>query len=265
MGEQSSAFPMEPVGHRTTRPLTARSIIASTLLGTHPPRMPAALLVRSCALFGLRENAARVALTRMLAAGEVTVDDSWYELVGRLRDRQRRQDRSRTGLGPDSAWDGTWLLGVVTGEARSAADRAELRRVLAQHRFAEWREGVWARPDNLDGGSALEHRACEFVPGCHPPQPKALAVGLFGVAPWSDRARVLVDDLARTQRALRPGDGRALAEAFVVSADVLRHLQADPLLPTELLPSRWPGERLRQRYEEFDESFQAIWRTHLRR
>ncbi len=231
--------------------------------------MPAALLVKSCELFGIRENAARVALTRMVAARELIVVDGRYELVGRLRERQSRQDRSRRGLTPNGAWDGTWLLAVIAGEARSPAERAELRRLLGQHRYAEWREGLWARPDNLRGADATpgDHvtaPGCSVVTGCHPEAPKTLAASLFAVPLWVDRARLLIDDLRDSHRQLRPSDSGALAASFVLSAAVLRHLQADPLLPTELLPSRWPGTRLRTHYESFDQTFQAVWRAHLR-
>ena len=244
------------------RPLTARSIIASTLLGTHPPRMSVGVLVRSCALFGVRENAARVALTRMVAAGELTTDNGRYALVGRLRDRQLRQDRSRRGIDPGASWDGTWRLAVVTREARSPIERADLRLSLAQHRFAEWREGLWTRPDNLDE-TGDQHAGCTLVPGALPPGPKELAERLFATGAWAKRARSLVDDIDRMQRRLQPGDSQSLAEAFVLNATVLRHLQADALLPGELLPSRWPGERLRQRFERFDTGFLSVWRDHL--
>ena len=251
------------------RPLTARSIIASTLLGTHPPRMPSALLVASCELFGIRENAARVALSRMVAAGELTVDHGRYELTGRLLVRQLRQDRSRRGNDPDASWDGTWRLAVVTGESRSASERADFRRSLGQLRFGEWREGLWARPDNLDPtdnptDNPVGTGGCTMVPGSRPPDPRALAARLFPVTTWALRARSLVDHIDRMQRRLKPGDSHALAESFVVNATVLRHLQADPLLPGELLPSRWPGDRLRNRYEHFNAGFLAIWRDHLR-
>lgn len=244
------------------RPLTARSIIASTLLGTHPPQMAAGVLVRSCELFGVRENAARVALTRMVATGELTVDNGRYALAGRLRDRQLRQDRSRRGIDPGATWDGTWRLAVVTAESRSPTERADLRRSLAQRRFAEWREGLWTRPDNIDETGELY--GCTMVPGARPPDPNELAERLFAIGVWATRARALIEEVARMQRQLTPGDGRALAESFVLNATVLRHLQADPLLPAGLLPSRWPGERLRTRYERFDAAFLAIWRDHLR-
>ena len=44
------------------RPLTARSIIASTLLGTHPPVLRGQLMVRLVELFGVPEGTTRVAL-----------------------------------------------------------------------------------------------------------------------------------------------------------------------------------------------------------
>jgi phenylacetic acid degradation operon negative regulatory protein len=36
-----------------------------------------------------------------------------------------------------------------------------------------------------------------------------------------------------------------------VAAAMVRHLLADPVLPGELLPVRWPGDRLRSSYNEF--------------
>jgi len=60
------------------RPLTPRSAVASLLLGMHPPRMRAALLVRWCAHLGIPEGTTRVALSRMVTAGELTINDGRY-------------------------------------------------------------------------------------------------------------------------------------------------------------------------------------------
>jgi phenylacetic acid degradation operon negative regulatory protein len=245
------------------RPLTARSVIASTLLGTTPPRATSARLVRSCSLFGFHENAARVALSRMVAAGELAAADGSYELIGHLRARQVRQLRSRRGEAQTTAWDTTWCLAVVGGEARSAADRVELRRTLRLLRFAEWREGVWIRPAyNLD--SVASTADCTFVPGAQPPDPVGLARSLFALAQWKTDARALMKDMAPLQRRLARADKTSLTDAFVLNASVLRHLQADPLLPTELLPPTWPGASLRARYEAFDAVFVELWQATLR-
>ena len=41
---------------------------------------------------------------------------------------------------------------------------------------------------------------------------------------------------------------------------MLRHLQADPLLPAELLPRDWPGGLLRATYDEWDARYRATLR-----
>src|SRR5687768_15517560 len=128
------------------RPLTARSVLLSTLLGLDPPVLPASRLVATAGLFGIAEGTARVALSRMVRAGEVEADGARYRLSGRLLERQARQ---ATGLRPArTRWRGGWHLAVVTVTGRSAASRAELRRTFTAARFAEWREGVWLRPDD---------------------------------------------------------------------------------------------------------------------
>jgi len=51
-----------------------------------------------------------------------------------------------------------------------------------------------------------------------------------------------------------------LAPGFELSASVLRHLQADPLLPAELLPAEWPGTALRSDYDGWDARYRATLR-----
>src|SRR5688572_19022418 len=76
-------------------PLTARSVLASVLLGTDPPWLPTPLLVRTAELFGISIGTARTALSRMVAAGEAEPEGRGYRLVGRLAERRDRQDASR--------------------------------------------------------------------------------------------------------------------------------------------------------------------------
>ena len=39
--------------------------------------------------------------------------------------------------------------------------------------------------------------------------------------------------------------------ATAVAAAMVRHLLTDPVLPEPLLPTRWPGEQLRESYTDF--------------
>lgn len=243
------------------RPLTARSVIASTLLGMHPPALPAWVLVRSGSLFGIAEGTTRVALSRMVAAGELEAVDGSYRLAGRLLRRQARQAQSRSPR--LRRWRGDWLLALAVADRRSAPARAAWRATMAEHRFAELREGVWARPDNLPAPPP-DGDGCVWWRGRPDGDERAVAARAFALDEWADRAARLREAMASLADELDAGDRDALAPAFEVSAAVLRHFQADPLLPAELLPDGWPGDALREEYDRYDAAFSRVWRSWYR-
>ncbi|UIJ57700.1 PaaX domain-containing protein, C- domain protein [Amycolatopsis acidiphila] len=226
------------------KPLTARSVAISTLLGYHPPELPISALVRVGSLFGIAPRTTRVALTRMAADGDVTAENGMYRLTERLVRRQAQQDEA---CSPQTReWDGRWEMAVVTASARPLAERVALRKNMVELRLGELREGVWIRPDNLlrkPGGAVAEQ--CTFF-SCHYPDPLELARSVWDLAGWATEARRLCTELDRV-------DG--LTAGFMVSAEVLRHLLIDPCLPAELLPSGWPGDELRRRYTEFNAGY----------
>lgn len=249
------------------RPLTARSVIASTLLGVDPPRLPTQALVRSGELFGLSEGATRTALSRMAAAGDVDPDGSGYRLAGSLLDRHARQQSARDPA--PRPWDGAWELAIVADGRRSAAERARLREAARRLRLAEVREGCWVRPDNLDPDRSPTERAvvaaqCLTVRGARPDDPTAF-VAAFDPGTWAATARHLMTAMTGSQRALDERDTRALAETFHLDAAVVRHLVADPALPAELEPPGWPARELRECFGRFDDGFKATWREWYRR
>ena len=233
------------------RPLTARSAVLSTLLGAHPPRLPARSLVRVGELFGIAEGTIRVALSRMVAAGDLTQVNGDYQLTRRLRDRQARQDQSRS---PSTIpWSGEWEIAVVTAARRSAPERTAFRTAMTELRLAELREGTWLRPANLvRERPALVVEQCTFLTGR--PESPGLVATLWDLDGWAAHARDLESAL---------DEATDLASTFILAAAVLRHFLADPLLPPELLPGDWPGARLRARYEDFDKHFVATLRKHI--
>lgn len=245
------------------RPLSARSVLASTLLGTEPPRLPAARLVRAGELFGIGAGAVRTALSRMVAAGELTRDgDGWYELAGGLVERQRAQRASREAAVVE--WSGRWRQAVVVGGARSGAERAGLRRAMDRLRLAELRDGVWLRPDNLDPvrwprDRQVADAQCRWF-ATLPDDDAGLAAQLWDLDGWSRRAGDLRRAMQHLLGPLADGDPAALTHGFVTSAAVLRHFGTDPLLPRELWPRHWPGDALRRDYDRFDHAYRTALR-----
>jgi phenylacetic acid degradation operon negative regulatory protein len=222
-----------------------------------PPELPVAQLVRLTGLFGISENRARVALSRMVASGEATSDGTGrYRLAGHLAARQSRQSASRAGTPASASYDGDWWLVVVTTTGSSADVRGARRRTLTYGRLAELREGVWMRPANVAVRLPDPLDADIELMTARPGDPVALTHRLWDLASWSAGALGLLRDL----QALAPDGPEALAPGFELSAAVLRHLQADPLLPPELLPADWPGAPLRATYDQWD----ARYRTTLR-
>ena len=76
------------------RPLSARSVLASALLGADQPHLTVGELVAMASLFGISEGAARTCLWRMVSTGELTSDDGSYALAGRLSERRQRVDEA---------------------------------------------------------------------------------------------------------------------------------------------------------------------------
>lgn len=220
--------------------MTARSVVLSVLLGAHPAWASAGELVRLTSDFDIREPTLRVALTRMVGAGDLVRSADGYRLSDRLLARQRRQDAV---LNPHTRpWGGIWTTLVITTVGTDARTRAALRNTLSDRRFGELREGVWLRPDNLD--DTLPEEILDRVRVLHArdDDPAGLAARLWDLPAWSQTGHRLLDEMA----AARDVPGR-----FIAAAAVVRHLLSDPVLPEELLPDRWPGDPLRAAYQNF--------------
>jgi phenylacetic acid degradation operon negative regulatory protein len=220
--------------------MTARSVVLSVLLGAHPAWARAAELIRLTTDFGIKETTLRVALTRMVSAGDLVRSADGYRLSDRLLARQRRQDDAmRPQLRP---WHGHWTTLIVTSVGTDPRTRAALRTTLHHKRFGELREGVWMRPDNLELDVDIEIRARMRIVQARDDAPAELAGQLWDLPSWAGTGQRLVAEMSRASD---------VPARFVVAAAIVRHLLTDPVLPDELLPADWPGTRLRTNYNDF--------------
>jgi phenylacetic acid degradation operon negative regulatory protein len=242
------------------RPLSARSVLATALLGADEPHLTVGELVGVASLFGISDGAARTCLWRMVSNGELASEDGTYALAGTLLERRERVDEaSRVDDAAAAPWDGTWELAIVSLERRSAADRLALRKAATALHLAELREGVWIRPDNLDPDRlptqrAVLDRQCVHFHGAATDATPDVVKSLFPLDSWADGARrftVAMRDELDTE-AVGVDD---FTYQFALSIAVVRHLQLDPLLPAGLIPADWPGHDLRSTYRRFDEVF----------
>jgi len=232
--------------------------------------MPVRALVAAGALFEVEENAVRVALARLLAAGLVARDErgcyragARAAAVGRQVARWRRLDDAMR------PWDGGWV-GVV-GSVRG-------RRPLQALRFLAFRElhpGLQLRPDNLAGGVAAVRDQLMSL-GLPPDVP---VLGVHALDAETDaRARTLWDTVAlraayrATCAALADSERRlarlsapeAMVESFLLGGRAIRQLVLDPLLPQPLVPAAERGA-LVTAMRRYDRIGRATWAAFMRR
>ena len=237
------------------RPLDARSIALSVLLGSHPPVLPARALVALAELFGIAGGTMRTALSRMVAGGELELVDGRYRLTGRLLDRQRAQDIGRRG--PGDAWDGGWHTVVAARHQRQLAERRRFRATLGQHRFGELRPDIWMRPANLEPPPA-DAETIVTTGALSGADPVQLCRRLWDL----DALRKRGDDLRSGLRRLTAGadwsDPSSIPAVFTFSAAVVRYLRDDPVLPVALTPEGWPATALRADYDAAEQRLQHL-------
>jgi len=246
--------------HEATPPLSARSVALSLLLGARPPRLSGRDVVTLGEMFGVAVPTMRVALSRMVAAGDLEVDEGIYTLGPSHLDRQRVTEAlAHPRRRP---YDGMWRMLVVVDRGRPAPERAALRSALTRARHAELREGVWLRPDNLHPQPEVADPLLGSFPGrrsadAHPADSDDSGLLAFSTLPAKDRVltRQLWDlpgwaSTANRLLSVLRSDAPP-PERLAAAAAAVRHLCLDPALPDELAPERWPADDLRWAYEDF--------------
>lgn len=213
------------------RPVSARSALVRILIAADSPTMTAREICAATTTVGYPESTVRVAVSRMVAAGDLVRENRAYTLTPSLRARRTELTAPRT-----CAWTGDWEQVVVTAVGRPAAERATLRARLLSLRLAELREGVWMRPANLERSWPADLDDAVIRLRTRPvEEPADLIARLWPLADWSARGHALL-------AAIETPDPTARFAAICAGLD---HLTTDPVLPADLAPADWPVTRLR--------------------
>jgi phenylacetic acid degradation operon negative regulatory protein len=228
---------------------TARSLVLD-LLSTVPRGTVAVERLIGCAeLFGIRENALRVALARLRAEERVeSPERGAYRLGARAAAVQREVGAWRDAERALVPWRGGWIGVHTAGLSRTRARVHARSRALSLCGFRTLAPGLEVRPDNLRGGVAAQ-RARLAALGL---DADALLLALGELDPASEaRARALWDSaaLVRGYRAtcarLRASSARlrtlprdvARIESFRLGGEAIRQIVLDPRLPEPLVPA----------------------------
>lgn len=244
------------------RPLNARSIALSILLGSHPPELPARAFVAMAELFGIPGGTMRTALSRMVATGDVDAVDGRYRLAGHQIARQGAQDQGRRA--PTDIWDGRWHTVVTIDDQRDLAARRRFRTTMANRRFGELRPDIWTRPANLGPAPGAPDLLVTTGP-IDGADHESLVNRLWDLPGIAAEARRLLDEMHDRRTTCDWHDDASIPPLFTTSATVVRYLRHEPLLPDELTPDDWPVGDVRAAYDAFEADHQRLLRRFLRR
>lgn len=242
------------------RPMSARSLVLTTMLGTHPPRLPPQAFMAVGELFEVPEGTIRTALSRMAADGEVVVLDGRYQMSDTFSARQAALDSGRRAR--HEPWDGSWWAAVVLSERRPLADRRAFRTDMNRALMGELRPDVWVRPANIalpiDDVNVFVSRGQLDREGG-----RQLARSLWDLEASEASLRRLIDHATAAGELLAAGGPHALSQSFIVSVAVARALAAEPQLPNELVGEDWPADELRRQYDELERLHGSVLRQFI--
>lgn len=256
---------------------TAKSLTLDLLSSLRGGAMPVAALVTAAGLFGIDQNALRVAIARLLAAGQITRDErGQYRLGEAAHAIDRRVLGWRTAEQRTIRWTGGWWLvsSATLPPARSHERRAR-EHALRLLGFRELAPGFALRPDNLRASLQELHGELREL-GL---EANALLAFVRELDPASEaRARRLWkrDAFAlgyrRSQKELAASEARlarlpeyeAMVESFLLGGRVIRELVLDPLLPEPLAPEE-ERRALVQAMRRYDRTGRRAWASFLAR
>ena len=254
---------------------TAKSLILDLLSTLRRGAMPVAALVAAGELFGIGQNRLRVALARLLAAGQVERDARGrYRLASGAGPVQRQVVAWRHPERRTRPWSGAFIgvQGRPPGErrARRAHDRS-----LAFLGFRPLDARLEIRPDNLTGGVRALREALQalgldagsivFTLRDLDPATETRARGLWDAETLHQAYAASLREIEESARRLpQLSTQAAMVESFSLGGRMIRQLVLDPLLP-EPIASTEGRDALVEAMRRYDRLGRACWGAFLAR
>src|SRR5277367_1709021 len=258
------------------RHLTARELVIDFLSNRYPREMSVQEIAGVGIALGFSEQSLRMALTRLVERSVAANTGRGRYRLSPSGEAMRDEVRKWRHLGEVAKpWSGAWI-GVFDASV-PRGDRAALRRherAMRLRGFRELQSSLWIRPANLRD-SVTELRDHLRALGLHPAalvvglddlddDSRTKATGLWDTAAMLARYRALTDELLTSKTKLdRLPLETAAAESMVLGRDVIRHINLDPVLPEELMPSRALATLIRT-MSDYDQQARQIWRRFMR-
>ena len=221
---------------------------------------PLNLLYDTANAVGLDDQPVRLAIRRMLAAGEVVQTGRGRRGTLALTDAGRvrlGRDRLalRLALGQDhgrAPWDGWWRLLAVSVPESDRSVRDALRRDLTEMGAAAVSTGLYVTPHDLGeltGAAHLVRATATTLDVRGITDPIAIAELLWPAAPIIAGYAVVEQAVSRALAVTNAADHAVVAHQLLLADALESAMRHDPLIPAELR-SGWPPSRVRRSWYE---------------
>jgi phenylacetic acid degradation operon negative regulatory protein len=253
-----------------TKP-TPKRLILSLLSAPSLETIEVGHLVQWGRLFGIEASATRVALGRLAKQGFIMAVGRGTYTIGPegslMAQTASHWAEVENRIGP---WAGGWIVVHTShlGRANKTAVRAR-ERAFRLNGFAELVSGLWCRPDNL--AQALDLTRHELIALGLEPGAVAMQVSdlpgvesgeLYGLWPRERLEagyREYIATLAASEKRLHQmSNDDAARETFLVGEAVIRRINADPLLPAQMIDTR-ARHKLIQQMMHYNETGRSVW------
>jgi phenylacetic acid degradation operon negative regulatory protein len=232
-------------------------------------------IIEALALSGFEAKAARKALARTAEAGLLTAQRDgrrtrWH-LTPAGHDYLIAAGHRLFASGPESDWDGGWLILFASVPEHHRNLRHRLRTLLGWAGFGSLGPGVWISPHPshatearqvLDSLGEPVHGTLMHARLDDPDERHRLVAQAWDIPDLEAQYRTFLDRFEPVHPR-SPGD--ALAQHAHLVYQWRRLLLADPGLPPSLLPADWSGEQARRllltRHQEWQPLATRWWQT----
>lgn len=242
---------------QNTKPTTKR-LILSLMSAPSLETVEVGHLVQWGRLFGIEPAATRVAVGRLARQGFITALERGTYTIGPqgsvMATTASHWAEVEDRVGP---WAGDWI--VVHTSHLGRVDKTALRareRAFRIYGFAELVSGLWCRPDNLAQALDLTRQSLITL-GLEPAAVMMQVSAIPGVDPggiyrlWpreeleAGYREYIAAMTTSEKRVLQMSNEDAARETFLVGEAVIRRINADPLLPAQMVDTRARGQLIR--------------------
>ena len=254
--------------------VTAKSLLLDVLRSTKSTAWPVKKLIEVADMFGIRESAVRVTLSRLVARGLIESNEPGSYLMTSAYDPVRNWiDDWKKGEERMADWNGQWLCVYPPTKIRKK-DHQALDKAAHRLGFRIVQERMWVRPDNLTLPLEKLNELLQAMSGVLN-LVYATVVKLYAGDQdfnlellWNrpDLEKEYRQCTKRLKRSMSqqkdPKGPAALRESILVGGDAIRLLALDPLLPDSMIDKNLRVE-LNTTTHNYNDMYHEPWQVFL--